>query len=80
MFGAIVLITFVAWPLPLYRDYIFTKSFFAGWVVVSIIWQFAAFGAVVIFPLYDGHHDIAIGARGIWKTSKQYISRSKKDT
>ncbi|KAJ5978517.1 hypothetical protein N7501_001859 [Penicillium viridicatum] len=79
MFGAIVLITFVAWPLPLYRDYIFTKSFFAGWVVVAIIWQFAAFGAVVIFPLYDGRQDIAIGARGIWKTSKQYISRTKKD-
>lgn len=79
MFGAIVLITFVAWPLPLYRDYIFTRSFFAGWVVVAIIWQFAAFGAVVIFPLYDGRQDIVIGARGIWKSSKQYISRSKKE-
>lgn len=79
MFGPIVLITFVAWPLPLYRDYIFTRSFFAGWVVVAIIWQFAAFGAVVIFPLYDGRQDIVIGARGIWKSSKQYISRSKKE-
>jgi hypothetical protein len=78
MFGAIVLITFVAWPLPLYRDYIFTKSFFGGWVVVGIIWQFAAFGAVVIFPLYDGWHDIAIGARGIWKSSKEYIDRAKR--
>ncbi|KAJ5034811.1 hypothetical protein NUH16_006256 [Penicillium rubens] len=78
MFGAIVLITFVAWPLPLYRDYIFTKSFFSGWVVVGIIWQFAAFGAVVIFPLYDGWHDIAIGARGIWKSSKEYIDRAKR--
>lgn len=78
MFGGIVLITFVAWPLPLYRDYIFTKSFFGGWVVVGIIWQFAAFGAVVIFPLYDGWHDIAIGARGIWKSSKEYIDRAKR--
>lgn len=78
MFGAIVLITFVAWPLPLYRDYIFTKSFFAGWVVVSIIWQFAAFGAVVIFPLYDGRHDIAIGTRGMWNTSKRWLSGGKK--
>jgi hypothetical protein len=78
MFGAIVLITFVAWPLPLYRDYIFTRSFFAGWVVVGIVWQFAAFGAVVIFPLYDGRQDIAIGARGIWKSSKEYISSKRK--
>jgi hypothetical protein len=79
MFGAIVLITFVAWPLPLYRDYIFTKSFFAGWVVVAIVWQFAAFGAVVIFPLYDGWRDIETGARGIWKTSKNYLGRGKKN-
>ncbi|KAJ5486852.1 hypothetical protein N7530_001152 [Penicillium desertorum] len=78
MFGAIVLITFVAWPLPLYRDYIFTKSFFGGWVVVGIIWQFAAFGAVVVFPLYDGRRDIAIGARGVWKSSKEYIDRAKR--
>ncbi|KAJ5130021.1 Sodium/solute symporter [Penicillium bovifimosum] len=79
MFAAIVLITFVAWPLPLYRDYIFTKSFFAGWVVVAIFWQFAAFGAVVIFPLYDGWRDIETGARGIWKTSKKYLGGGKQN-
>lgn len=77
MFGGIVLVTFVAWPLPLYRDYIFTKSFFSGWVVVAIIWQFAAFGAVVIYPLYDGRHDIATGARGVWNSSKQYFGSKK---
>jgi hypothetical protein len=75
MFGAIVLVTFVAWPLPLYRDYIFTKSFFAGWVVVAIIWQFAAFGAVVIYPLYDGRHDIVTGARGVWNSSRVYFNK-----
>lgn len=73
MFVGVVLVTFVAWPLPLYRDYIFTKSFFAGWVVVAIVWQFAAFGAVVIYPLYDGRRDIAIGARGVWSSSKEYL-------
>jgi hypothetical protein len=77
MFVAIVLVTFVAWPLPLYRDYIFTKSFFSGWVTVAIIWQFAAFGAVVVYPLYDGRRDIAIGAKGVWSSSKEYL-RSKK--
>jgi hypothetical protein len=77
MFAAIVLVTFVAWPLPLYRDYIFTKSFFGGWVTVAIIWQFAAFGAVVVYPLYDGRRDIAIGAKGVWKSSKEYIGSKK---
>ncbi|KAJ5907326.1 Sodium/solute symporter [Penicillium taxi] len=58
IFIVIVLITFVAWPLPLYRDYIFTKSFFSGWTTVAIIWQFGAFGAVVVYPLYDGRDAI----------------------
>lgn len=77
MFVAVVLVTFVAWPLPLYRDYIFTKSFFGGWVTVAIIWQFAAFAAVVIYPLYDGRRDIAIGAKGVWSSSKEYLRIKK---
>jgi Na+/proline symporter len=78
MFVVIVLVTFVAWPLPLYRDYIFTKTFFSGWTTVAIIWQFAAFGAVVIFPLYDGRHAIATGARGIWNSTKEFFSKKQR--
>lgn len=78
MFVVIVLITFVAWPLPLYRDYIFTKSFFSGWVTVAIIWQFSAFGAVVIFPLYDGRHAIATGMRGIWNSTKEFLGKKQR--
>lgn len=63
----VVLVTFVAWPMPLYRDYIFTKSFFSGWTTVAIMWQFFAFGAVVIFPVWDGRHAILKGSRGVWK-------------
>lgn len=29
-----VLVTCVLWPLPLYRNWIFTKSFFGGWVTM----------------------------------------------
>lgn len=78
MFVVIVLVTFVAWPLPLYRDYIFTKSFFSGWVSVAIIWQFGAFGAVVIFPLYDGRHAIATGTRGIWNSTKEFLGKKQR--
>lgn len=77
-FVAIVLVTFVAWPLPLYRDYIFTKSFFSGWTTVAIIWQFGAFGAVVIYPLYDGRREIIIGVRGVWAASKAVFNRQQK--
>lgn len=30
------IVTCVLWPLPLYRDYIFTQSFFDGWVVMAL--------------------------------------------
>lgn len=64
----IVAITFVVWPMPLYRDYIFTKPFFRGWVTMAIIWQFFALFAVVVFPVYDGRHEIAKSIRGVWKS------------
>lgn len=63
-------VTILLWPLPLHRDYIFGKSFFAGWVTVSLIWQFFALIAVVIYPVWDGRHVIARGFRGIVKDIK----------
>ncbi|KAK4899486.1 hypothetical protein LTR27_003219 [Elasticomyces elasticus] len=60
-----ILVTIVLWPLPLYRDWIFTKSFFSGWVVMAIIWEFGAFFAVVVYPVYDGRHAIAKAIRGM---------------
>lgn len=71
----IVLVTFVAWPMPLYRDYIFTKTFFKSWTSVAIIWQFVAFFAVVVFPLYDGRRQIITGARGVWNSSRTYLNK-----
>jgi len=65
-----VLVTIVLWPLPLYRDYIFTKSFFSGWVTVAIIWHFAAMLAVIVYPIYDGRHEIDRALRGMAKELK----------
>lgn len=65
-----VLVTIVLWPLPLYRDYIFTKSFFGGWVTMAIIWHFGAMFAVIVYPIYDGRHEIIRGVRGLVKDLK----------
>lgn len=77
-FVVVVLVTFVAWPMPLYRDYIFTKSFFSGWTTVAIMWQFVAFVLVVIFPIWDGRHAIAKGARGVFKAVKAEVGKDNK--
>ena len=67
----IIAITFVVWPMPLYRDYIFTKPFFSGWVTVAIFWQFFALFAVVIYPVYDGRHEIAKSIRGLRRSFRK---------
>lgn len=59
------LTTVVLWLLPLYRDWIFTKRFFAGWVITAAIWELGAFGAVVVYPVFDGRHAIAKAVRGM---------------
>ena len=60
-----VVITILLWPLPLYRDYIFGKQLFSGWVAVSILWQFLAVLAVVIYPVWDGRSAISNTWKGI---------------
>lgn len=64
---AIIILTFVLWPMPLYRNWIFNKPFFSGWVVVAIIWQFFALIAVVIYPIYDGRYALKQGLFGLFK-------------
>ncbi|KAM0716246.1 hypothetical protein Q7P37_007691 [Cladosporium fusiforme] len=57
-FAVNVVTTLILWPLPLYRDWIFTRSFFGGWVTMAILWHFAAMAAVIVFPCYDGREAI----------------------
>ncbi|KAJ4344125.1 hypothetical protein N0V95_006329 [Ascochyta clinopodiicola] len=60
-----VLTTIVLWPMPLYRNYIFTRTFFDGWVTVAIIWHFAAMFAVIVYPVWDGRHAIVKAVKGM---------------
>jgi hypothetical protein len=70
-----VVVTLILWPLPLYRDYIFTRSFFRGWVTVAIIWYFAAMGAVIVYPCYDGWEAISTSVRGVGGDLRRVLRR-----
>ncbi|CAF3133293.1 unnamed protein product [Rotaria sp. Silwood2] len=49
----------ILWPWPMYGTaYVFSKSFFTGWVIVGIIWIFISFFIVGIYPLVEGRHSI----------------------
>jgi hypothetical protein len=75
-----VITTLILWPLPLYRDWIFTRSFFGGWVTVAIIWHFAAMGAVIVYPCYDGRHAIATSIKGVVGEIKTVLGKRQART
>ncbi|KAF7973578.1 hypothetical protein HWV62_14858 [Athelia sp. TMB] len=51
---------FIIWPLSMYGDgYIFSKTFFRGWVIVSLLWAFFAIFSVTVFPVIEGRHTLA---------------------
>jgi Na+/proline symporter len=62
------LILVVLWPLPMFfSKYVFSKPFFTGWVVVSIIWIFFSIIAVGLYPLYEARRTFASIFREIWR-------------
>ncbi|CCH46511.1 Sodium/glucose cotransporter 1 [Wickerhamomyces ciferrii] len=54
----VLLVTWVVWPLPLYRDYIWSKAFFRGSTVMGFVWLYLAFIVIGLYPLYDGRHSL----------------------
>ncbi|OBZ89005.1 putative urea active transporter 1 [Choanephora cucurbitarum] len=54
-------ILFILWPLPMFfSKYVFSKSFFTGWITVSFIWVFCSIIAVGIYPIFEARHTIAL--------------------
>ncbi|KUJ08332.1 putative DUR3-urea permease [Mollisia scopiformis] len=58
---------FIIWPLTLYGTaYQFSKKFFTGWVIVSLLWAFFSFFSVTIFPIIEGRHLLWSWARDLF--------------
>ncbi|KAK7224957.1 hypothetical protein V2G26_012960 [Clonostachys chloroleuca] len=59
----------VLWPLPIYAaNYIFSKTFFTAWVVVSIIWLWASSITVSVWPLWSGREQLIGVYRALFKS------------
>ncbi|KAK4133602.1 Na+/solute symporter [Trichocladium antarcticum] len=57
----------VLWPMPLYgTGYIFSKSFFTGWVSVGIIWIFCSFIGVGLFPVFESRRTLARTVKNVY--------------
>ncbi|KAH7418990.1 putative DUR3-urea permease [Cadophora sp. MPI-SDFR-AT-0126] len=55
---------FIIWPLSLYGTaYKFSRKFFTGWVIVSLLWAFFSFFSVTVYPIIEGRHLLLSWAR-----------------
>jgi hypothetical protein len=58
----------VLWPMPLYgTGYVFSKSFFTGWVSVGILWLFGTALAVGVYPVWEGRRTSSRTIKAIFK-------------
>jgi hypothetical protein len=65
--ASMTLILLILWPMPLYgTGYIFSQSFFSGWVIVGIIWLMCSTLAVGVYPLWEGRRSLARNFGGMW--------------
>ncbi|KHN95585.1 sodium/proline symporter [Metarhizium album ARSEF 1941] len=56
----------VLWPLPMYAaNYVFSRSFFVAWIVVSIIWAWGTMLVAGFFPIIDGWGQLNQVCRGL---------------
>lgn len=66
--ATMTLVFLVLWPMPLYgTGYVFSQSFFSGWVIVGIIWLMCSSMAVGVYPLWEGRASLARNFGGMWR-------------
>lgn len=66
--AVMTLVLLVLWPMPLYgTGYIFSQSFFSGWVIVGIIWLLCSTMAVGVYPLWEGRESLARNFGGMFR-------------
>ena len=66
-FISVLLITWVLWPLPLYRNWVWSRTYFKGYITASLIWVYGALLVIGVYPLIDGRHSAAKIIRGLYK-------------
>ncbi|ODQ44614.1 hypothetical protein PICMEDRAFT_36664 [Pichia membranifaciens NRRL Y-2026] len=55
-----VLFFLILFPIPLYgTKYIFSKTFFRGYIVVTFLWVFFSAGVVTVYPVWESRRGIA---------------------
>ncbi|KAJ6115935.1 solute symporter family transporter [Penicillium sp. IBT 18751x] len=65
-FGAVILVPFTLFG----TSYVYSKSFFTGWVVVSFIWVWTSVMICVVYPVIESMGALRSIAGGMWADVK----------
>jgi Na+/proline symporter len=73
-FGAVILVPFALFG----SSYIYSKSFFTGWVVVSFIWIWISVLICVVWPVVESLGALRGISSGLWMDFKSLLGYRKK--
>ncbi|KAF9901121.1 hypothetical protein BX616_002370 [Lobosporangium transversale] len=72
--GTMTVVLILLWPLPMFfSNYVFSRGFYTGWVILSIIWAICSTIAVTIYPIWESRGAIGEVFKGMYNfiTEKQ---------
>ncbi|GFF84779.1 hypothetical protein IFM61392_06528 [Aspergillus lentulus] len=76
---AFILIGVILVPFTLFgTSYMYSKPFFTGWVVVSLIWIWATVIICVVYPVVESAGALGDISRGLWMDMKALMGVKKK--
>jgi hypothetical protein len=74
-----ILIAVILVPFTLFgTSYVYSKQFFTGWVVVSLIWIWASVIICVVYPVVESAGALKDISRGVWMDVKALMGVKKK--
>ncbi|RLL93482.1 hypothetical protein CFD26_102212 [Aspergillus turcosus] len=74
-----ILIAVILVPFTLFgTSYVYSKPFFTGWVVVSLIWIWASVIICVVYPVVESAGALKDISRGLWMDMKALMGVKKK--
>ncbi|KAG0034897.1 hypothetical protein BGZ81_002304 [Podila clonocystis] len=66
--GILTVILIILWPLPMFfSNYVFSRGFYTGWVILSIVWAICSTIAVTIYPVWESRDAFAEIFKGLYK-------------
>ncbi|KAG0344330.1 hypothetical protein BG004_004559 [Podila humilis] len=68
--GILTVILILLWPLPMFfSNYVFSRGFYTGWVILSIVWAICSTVAVTIYPIWESRDAFVEIFRGMYKAA-----------